>query len=252
MLTISAVELIILRDELCIAHEDKHRKLFEVTPDNTAAAYIKSDLVPIERNLAAFLKLAEYNRSPKLKHGRQCTGLYHALADSNKSGYISRQSAQKCLDLIDSNTPADILEPFNNWKRIVEDTDTTWTYVVSVENTEKVETGYDLTVPGYETFMSVDGTILSNTMSYSVPVSEDAVQEAIDRMMPDKNLILSGTDKPTYMLGNEYLQGLYFASKDPDRNKQKTIFKTKDDAIKAFSKGLIKIDDPIEILDIKK
>jgi DNA-directed RNA polymerase subunit beta' len=86
-----------------------------------------------------------------------------------------------------------------------------------------------------------------DTMSYSVPVSQEAVDEAVEKMMPDKNLLSASTDKPNYMPSNEYLQGLYFASRKPDRKKNKIVFNTKQEAIKAFAQGKIKINDPIEI-----
>jgi DNA-directed RNA polymerase beta subunit len=86
-----------------------------------------------------------------------------------------------------------------------------------------------------------------DTMSYSVPISKDAVDEAVEKMMPDTNLLSSATDKPNYVPSNEYLQGLYYASRQPERHKKTQVFKNKQDAIKAFMKGTIKMSDPIEI-----
>jgi DNA-directed RNA polymerase beta subunit len=86
-----------------------------------------------------------------------------------------------------------------------------------------------------------------DTMSYSVPVSKDAVDEAVEKMMPDKNLLSSATDTPNYAPTNEYLQGLYFASKQPGKKKETIKFASKQDALKAFMKGTIKMDDPISI-----
>ena len=88
-----------------------------------------------------------------------------------------------------------------------------------------------------------------DTMSYSVPVSKDAVDEAVLKMMPDRNLLSSSDDKPNYTMSNEYLQGLHFASKTPNREKKAITFKTRAEAVKAFSQGKIKIDDPITILE---
>jgi len=86
-----------------------------------------------------------------------------------------------------------------------------------------------------------------DTMSYSVPVSKDAVDEAVEKMMPDKNLLSSATDTPNYVPSNEYLQGLYYSSMQPDKKKEKIVFETKEAAIKAFMQGKIKMSDPIEI-----
>lgn len=91
--------------------------------------------------------------------------------------------------------------------------------------------------------MDFDG----DTASYSVPVSADAVKEAYEKMMPSKNLIGARSDKPMFTPSNEYLQGLYYASKAP-KNKAVRKFATKKDAQRAFKRGEIDIDDPIEIL----
>ena len=85
-----------------------------------------------------------------------------------------------------------------------------------------------------------------DTMSYSVPVSQEAVKQARDIMMPNRNLISNRNDRPTYMPSNEYLQGLYFASKEPTAKPTRT-FATKDEALAAYKKGEINIDDPILI-----
>ncbi len=86
-----------------------------------------------------------------------------------------------------------------------------------------------------------------DTMSYSVPVSKSAVDEAIEKMMPDKNLLSDATGNANYVPGIEYLQGLYFASKKPARGKKTLVFDTLAEAKKAYHKGVIKIDDPIKI-----
>jgi DNA-directed RNA polymerase beta' subunit len=92
--------------------------------------------------------------------------------------------------------------------------------------------------------MDFDG----DTASFTVPVSKEAVQQAYERMMPEKNLISSRFGKPAYVPSNEYLQGLYFATKQPTK-KPAQVFKTMADAMKAFRSGHIRIDDPIRIVE---
>jgi DNA-directed RNA polymerase subunit beta len=86
-----------------------------------------------------------------------------------------------------------------------------------------------------------------DTMSYSVPVSKSAVDEAIEKMMPDKNLLSDADESANYVPGIEYLQGLYFLSKSPNKKKETIVFDTLQDAKRAYAKGEIKIDDPIKI-----
>jgi DNA-directed RNA polymerase beta' subunit len=87
-----------------------------------------------------------------------------------------------------------------------------------------------------------------DTMSFSVPVSKDAVDQALQKMLPSKNLLSARNDKPNYAPSNEYLQGLYLASKAPSK-KPVRIFKTTAEAEAAWRKGEIDIDDPIRIVD---
>jgi DNA-directed RNA polymerase subunit beta' len=90
--------------------------------------------------------------------------------------------------------------------------------------------------------MDFDG----DTASYSVPVSKAAVEEAIQKMMPEKNLINSRNDRPTYTPNNEYVQGLWLATKQP-ANKAPKRFPDKAAAMAAYKAGAIRIDDPIVI-----
>jgi DNA-directed RNA polymerase subunit beta' len=92
--------------------------------------------------------------------------------------------------------------------------------------------------------MDFDG----DTASFTVPVSKEAVDQAYEKMLPTKNLISSRFGKPTYTPSNEYLQGLYFATKEP-RKKPVKIFKTMAEAMKSFRSGHINIDDPIRIVE---
>lgn len=90
--------------------------------------------------------------------------------------------------------------------------------------------------------MDFDG----DTASFFVPISDEAVEESKRLMLPEKNLLSARNDRPNYMPSNEYLQGLYVASKEA-KKKPSRIFQTEGDALKAYRSGEIDIDDPIEI-----
>jgi len=92
--------------------------------------------------------------------------------------------------------------------------------------------------------MDYDG----DTASFTVPVSDEAVSQVVDRMMPDRNLISARSGQASYKLSNEYLQGLYLATKAP-ADKTAAVFNTVADARKAYRSGKIAIDDPITILE---
>jgi DNA-directed RNA polymerase beta subunit len=92
--------------------------------------------------------------------------------------------------------------------------------------------------------MDYDG----DTASFTVPVSDEAVSQVIDRMMPDRNLLSARSGQASYKLSNEYLQGLYLATKAPS-DKAPAVFNTVDEAKRAYRAGKISIDDPITILN---
>ena len=125
--------------------------------------------------------------------------------------------------------------------------DIKWSWIDSVEKTGKVEVGYDLTVPGYETFMSDEGVILSNTVNFHVPVSDKAVKQANEKMMPSQNLIsLTDLKSARHPVSKEQILGLFNLTQ-PENNKPVKVFRTKEEAKMAYARGEIDMNDPIEI-----
>lgn len=244
-LSISAGDLRGIKDELvCVRHKTLE-SFEEVVPDMTSSAAIRRDLVPISSDIAEVLKNVEYASCPeqteKGKYGRKPSSMYIALTKSVTTGYLTRAVALAAYD-----KHKDSLEHAELWSDIIHNEDVTWCHVKSAVNTGVLETGYDLTVPGYETFMSLDGIILSNTMSMYVPVSDDAVKEAVDKMTPEKNLLSARSFTAHYKPEEEYQFGIYLASR---RGKGAPVrrFKTPADAVGAYNKGLIKVDEPVRI-----
>jgi DNA-directed RNA polymerase beta subunit len=87
-----------------------------------------------------------------------------------------------------------------------------------------------------------------DTMTLHVPVSEKAVTEAKNKMLPEKNLFGARDFKLLYKPGQEYVQGAYLATKQPVKGLPQ-VFETTADAIRAYKKGQIDIDAPIKIKD---
>lgn len=121
-----------------------------------------------------------------------------------------------------------------------------WAYIEDVQKTGQEEEGYDLTVPGYETFASASGIILSNTMTYYVPVSKKAVQEAYDLMLPSKNQLAARNFKALPELQEELVSGAWLASHKKNAP-VKAVFNTRAEAIAAYRAGDIDVDDNVII-----
>lgn len=133
------------------------------------------------------------------------------------------------------------------WKRVyIDQTHITWVPIESVEKTGKVETGYDLTVPGYETFMNSDGVILSNTINVHVPSSDEAVKEAYEKLMPSKTPFSDRVeDKIVPLQKQEQILGLYTAATAPAT--KPVVFDTEEQAIRAIRRGEVPLSADVQI-----
>lgn len=87
-----------------------------------------------------------------------------------------------------------------------------------------------------------------DAMSYHVPVDEEARQQAIDLMMPSANLLSPADFKsPMHKPSQEYVGGLYEATKPVAKKKSPRYFASEADAIKAYHRGDVSIDTPVRI-----
>lgn len=93
----------------------------------------------------------------------------------------------------------------------------TWSPVVSVENVEREDTTYDFTVPDFPLFIG-NLILVYDTMQVHVPVTEAARTEALDKMLPSKNLFSVRTGDPMMLPQQESIFGLFQASK-PSQDK---------------------------------
>lgn len=220
-----------------MVHADKLAKLRSVPEIKDSPVRAKYDVVPISRDLAATAMFLQGAPRGATKEHRQ---VYHASHAAKRDGYTSRQSAKRLLEIKGLEKHPD----FDKFRDIVNNTDITWDIVESVEKTGIHETGYDLTVPGYETFMNVEGVILSNTMAVHVPVTEKAVKEAYS-MMPTNNLYNPGTGDMMVMPGQEAVLGLYRLTEAGRITRKK--FKDFEDARSALTRGEISATDVVTI-----
>lgn len=86
-------------------------------------------------------------------------------------------------------------------------------------------------------------------MNYHVPASDEAVQEAIDKLLPSKNLISPADFKGSVFLpGQEYSGGLFTASAAKDTSRPPKTFATRADALRAYNRGELSVADQVSIL----
>jgi hypothetical protein len=199
-------------------------------------------MLPISSSLAASIARA---MAPSTREKPETLSLYTTVAKSKRTNLISRASATRVIaawrDVIAKH------EHGPAFLRIAGNLHVRWDRVVGFTPSGMIETGYDLTVPGHETFASVDGTILSNTMQFHVPIREEARREALERMLPSRNLLSPANFRsPVHGPTQEYTGGLYYLT-TARSTKPVADFASVADALAAIREGRIDETDPIRI-----
>ncbi len=92
-----------------------------------------------------------------------------------------------------------------------------------------------------------------DAMQFHVPGTDEAVKEAYDRLLPSKSLLSPSDFKsPVHKPGQQYLAGLYHATRKHDHGKKKVrerVFRNKADAIEAYHRGEITAETPVHIME---
>jgi len=247
MVNVSSVDFIKYSDEYIIKKINLEEILDSVSVSDRSGGNSRLDTIPISPELANAYAAVDFDKNYIInsKTGKkQGSSLYVILKRAASQGYISRSIA---FELIKKYPEVEIPEV---WAKMLKATDISWQSVKKVEFTGKVETGYDLTVPGKETFMSCDGVILSNTSQYHVPITDAAVKEAWEKMTPSANLFsLTDLRSLRHPISKEMLLGIWKLLEEPEGGKPPKRFKTLKEAREAFNKGEIDHNDPIIIED---
>ena len=85
-------------------------------------------------------------------------------------------------------------------------------------------------------------------MNFHVPASDKAVREAIDKMLPSKNLFsLTDLRKPRFVPNMEMTLGLAKLTAPASKAKPR-VFITAQDAVRAYRRGEIGANDPVSVL----
>lgn len=232
VISFSTVDLRSVPIELLHARKSQLLSDFMNTPYEETPVEAKNDIVPIPFSLASVLQsVARVNGE---------SSLYSSLSKAKACGSISRIGARRILKYVTNDIQNEYL---TMWRALVENEAIMWDRVESYEKTGIKETGYDLTVPGYETFMSLDGTILSNTMGVWVPVTEEAKRDVLN-MLPSKNL-LGTSGQLMNMPTNEAQLGLYLLTREGKHNGTK--FANVTEAKGAYRNKTMGLNDEIYI-----
>jgi hypothetical protein len=173
--------------------------------------------------------------------------IYDLLTTASRGGHLSKESSKRLCAYFDDHGITCGHPLFPAWKAIAINDAIHFEKVVEVVKTGRRETGHDLTVPGYETFMSVDGIILSNTMSFHVPASGEAVAEVARKMMPSQQLLSTSQFKAHFIPRQEFALGLWQASRGSNKKAAAKVYAGALEALADFQKGRLHLDSVVDI-----
>lgn len=222
----------------------------------------KYDLVPFPRQLRSELTYAGIGGQGKKHHIVRAS----EITTYDQRGSMPRTIALQMVETLRSvdwtqytqnlyiakeqrtyHTPEQAAALVTAWCDLVENTEIGWRNVVDVQPAGVMD-AWDLTVPGPYTFALSDGTIVQDTMNLHTPVSKQAVQNVIQKMLPSRNLLSPKNMKAHYLPQAEFLQGLYLGTRS--RPDQKPVrFRSAAEMLKALRRGEITYDTPVEIMD---
>lgn len=90
-----------------------------------------------------------------------------------------------------------------------------------------------------------------DAMQYHVPSTDDAAKEAVEKMLPSKNLFATANFKAHYVPNKDYQTGVYLASSKMNTRSKPRVYRNKKDALAAYRRGEIDVDTPVHIIEDK-
>lgn len=93
-----------------------------------------------------------------------------------------------------------------------------------------------------------------DAMQFHVPMTDEAVKEAYDRLLPSRSLLSPADFKsPVHKPGQQYLAGLYHATRrheaEGGKKRRSRVFRSVADVVAAHARGEIRADEDVQILE---
>ena len=192
--------------------------------------------------ILATVKLLKPYKQPAYKKYKSYGSM---LRKSKKEGYITRQTAGELIDFIGKDNIEKLplgelfLQYYNN-------NSVRWDIIEEVTRLDERMDMYDLTVPGYDTFMMANQMIAFDTVQLHVPVSVGAVQDTKKMLLSNNTLGDQHMNDLIAKPQHESIIGIYDAlSKKPSGRRFK--FSNMESAKRAYLDGTINTNDYVEL-----
>lgn len=231
ILDLSVCDLYPIRNELKFVSESANAWLTKFQSRGVPAD--RRDMVPVPALLCSIVMSEK-----AFVHQRQNFAI---------TGWLTREKAKSLLVYAKQQLGKnDIVD---RWEQIVENTDVIWSKVEHFEPRKGVHTVYDLEIPETKVFAINSGLIVYDTMNFHAVISDKAVREAKEKLLPSKMLISPKDFKtPMFVPRQDHALGLYLASTRRNDDKSERTFASLKDAIKAFKRGEIDAGTKVKIL----
>jgi hypothetical protein len=170
--------------------------------------------------------------------------LYTALRKAVKSGYLGIVVARQVMDRFSRVDHPD----WDGFVAVVNNDDVHWDVVKKVTPVTDRDV-FDFAIPSTKVFMISNGLIVYDTMQIHVPASDDAVKNAVEKMLPS-TMLLSPLDfkSPMFKPEQEYIAGLWEAT-SKKKKVPPVVFRNEADAVAALRRGEVGWDTPIQIIE---
>lgn len=118
--------------------------------------------------------------------------------------------------------------------------------IINIEDTGVYLEGYDLTVPGSDTFINASGVVLSNTMNVHVPALPEAQEEIRNKLMPSRQVFSPRDYRVVNKLKQDFILGANSQVRMPAKNKW--VVESTKELMQGINSGKIKLSDEVVIL----
>lgn len=196
------------------------------------------DPVPVPYGL---MQLCASKMGPCKAHSSLVSTLSTAKSKCKKAPYTGRATAKRMLECLDMSNPR-----IAAWAKLVNEPGLGWDVIETVEDAGTIRV-FDLIVPETKVFAVNGGLVVYDTMNFHVPVTDEAVKDATDKMLPSKNLHSVRDFQVHYLPRHEFVMGLYLASTAKNKEKQHRVFRSQADVVNAFHRGELHVGDPVSV-----
>jgi len=207
------------------------------------------DSIPFPGGSLAFaLKEASWSLSGKPMKGTKRN--FGAARSWDSNGYWHRatfaQEWERLSAWVEEHR-GELSEEVKHYKTLMSNPEICWRPLEISEETITA-VGYDITVPEVWTFATAAGTFVQDTMSLHIPVTEEALKDAKEKLLPSQLLFsVRNRDKTHASPKHEQLLGLSAPQLNPSGITHN--FSTRADAMSAYGRGEVNLRDSVEIAD---